>query len=106
MMFEERIYIERREKLKKQFQTGKLLFLGNDECGINYADNTYYYRQDSTFLYYFGISKPDLTFTKWVWPLAVVMITEWIRYGGTSSGWDILLEKNMKRIRMWRMHIS
>ncbi|WP_076932088.1 aminopeptidase P family protein [Proteiniphilum saccharofermentans] len=59
-MFEERIYIERREKLKKQFQTGKLLFLGNDECGINYADNTYYYRQDSTFLYYFGISKPDL----------------------------------------------
>ncbi|SCD19997.1 Prolidase [Proteiniphilum saccharofermentans] len=60
MMFEERIYIERREKLKKQFQTGKLLFLGNDECGINYADNTYYYRQDSTFLYYFGISKPDL----------------------------------------------
>lgn len=60
MMFPERIYIERREKLKKQFQTGKLLFLGNDECGINYADNTYYYRQDSTFLYYFGISKPDL----------------------------------------------
>lgn len=60
MMFPERTYIERREKLKKQFQTGKLLFLGNDECGINYADNTYYYRQDSTFLYYFGISKPDL----------------------------------------------
>lgn len=60
MMFAEKIYIERREKLKKQFQTGKLLFLGNDESGINYADNTYFYRQDSTFLYYFGVSKPDL----------------------------------------------
>lgn len=60
MMFAESIYIERRKKLKKQFQTGRLLFLGNDESGINYADNTYYYRQDSTFLYYFGISKPDL----------------------------------------------
>ena len=27
---------------------------------MNYADNTYRYRQDSTFLYYFGISKPGL----------------------------------------------
>ena len=60
MMFAEKVYIKRREKLKKQFQTGKLLFLGNDESGINYADNTYHDRQDSTFLYYFGISKPDL----------------------------------------------
>ncbi len=60
MMFAEKVYVERRERLKKQFQTGKLLFLGNDESGINYADNTYFYRQDSTFLYYFGVSKPDL----------------------------------------------
>ncbi|WP_352421486.1 aminopeptidase P family protein [Proteiniphilum sp.] len=59
-MFAEKVYVERRERLKKQFQTGKLLFLGNDESGINYADNTYFYRQDSTFLYYFGVSKPDL----------------------------------------------
>jgi len=59
-MFAKEIYVERRAKLKARFQTGKLLFLGNDECGINYADNTYYYRQDSTFLYYFGVSKPGL----------------------------------------------
>ncbi len=59
-MFEKEIYVKRRESLKAAFQSGKLLFLGNDECGINYADNTYYYRQDSTFLYYFGISKPGL----------------------------------------------
>ncbi|MEA5127463.1 MAG: aminopeptidase P family protein [Proteiniphilum sp.] len=59
-MFAEKVYVERRERLKKQFQTGKLLFLGNDESGINYADNTYFYRQDSTFLYYFGVSKPSL----------------------------------------------
>lgn len=59
-MFEKEIYTGRREMLKSKFQSGKLLFLGNDECGINYADNTYYYRQDSTFLYYFGINKPGL----------------------------------------------
>jgi Xaa-Pro aminopeptidase len=59
-MFSKETYISRREKLKKQFQSGILLFLGNDECGCNYEDNTYFYRQDSSFLYYFGISKPNL----------------------------------------------
>lgn len=60
MMFEKVTYTARREQLKTRFQSGKLLFLGNEECGINYADNTYPYRQDSTFLYYFGINKPGL----------------------------------------------
>ena len=59
-MFEKEIYIARRDALKNQFQSGFLLFLGNEECGINYSDNTYHYRQDSTFLNYFGISKPGL----------------------------------------------
>ena len=59
-MFSKETYISRREELKKHFQSGILLFLGNDECGINYEDNTYFYRQDSTFLYYFGINKPNL----------------------------------------------
>ncbi len=59
-MFAKEIYIKRREQLKACLESGKLLFLGNDETGINYADNTYYYRQDSTFLYYFGISQPNL----------------------------------------------
>lgn len=59
-MFDKEVYIRRREKLKAKFSNGKLLFLGNDECGINYADNTYFYRQDSSFLYYFGISQPNL----------------------------------------------
>ena len=59
-MFNREVYIKRRDKLKENLQTGKLLFIGNDEAGMNYADNTYPYRQDSTFLYYFGISKPGL----------------------------------------------
>ena len=59
-MFDREIYAARRRKLKNNLQSGKLLFIGNDEAGMNYADNTYRYRQDSTFLYYFGISKPGL----------------------------------------------
>jgi len=47
--------------LKQTIGSGLLLFLGNDECGVNYADNVYHFRQDSTFLYFFGISQSGLT---------------------------------------------
>lgn len=54
-MFAKETYVQRRALLKKKLGSGVLLFLGNDECGLNYADNTFRYRQDSTFLYYFGL---------------------------------------------------
>ena len=53
-MFSKETYINRRAALKKTVGSGLLLFLGNDEAGCNYAGNTYPYRQDSTFLYFFG----------------------------------------------------
>lgn len=59
-MFSKEEYINRRSRLKSNFQTGILLFLGNEESPINFFDNTYHFRQDSTFLYYFGISAPKL----------------------------------------------
>ena len=59
-MFSKEIYIQRRNALKKNFKNGIILLLGNDESGMNYADNTYHFRQDSTFLYYFGINAPGL----------------------------------------------
>ena len=37
---------------------GLILFPGNEESSMNYRANTYHYRQDSTFLYFFGINKP------------------------------------------------
>ena len=37
-----------------------ILFLGNEESSMNYTDNTYHFRQDSSFLYYFGIDFPSL----------------------------------------------
>ncbi|KQS37147.1 aminopeptidase P family protein [Pedobacter sp. Leaf194] len=59
-MFDKEIYIERRRTLKSTVKSGIILFLGNEESPMNYADNTYHFRQDSTFLYYFGISEPAL----------------------------------------------
>src|SRR5450759_4331907 len=54
-MFAKETYKSRRFELKKTFGTGILLFLGNNESSMNYADNTFHFRQDSTFLYFFGL---------------------------------------------------
>ena len=59
-MFAKETYVQRRAQLKKNVGSGVLLFLGNEEQGLNYEDNAFLYRQDSTFLYYFGISTPSL----------------------------------------------
>ena len=60
-MFAKETYVQRRARLKKTIGSGVLLFLGNDEQGLNYEDNTFRYRQDSTFLYYFGLSFAGLS---------------------------------------------
>jgi len=59
-MFEANTYIERRNRLKKDLQSGILLFLGNDLSPMNYPENTYPFRQDSSFLYFWGIDLPGL----------------------------------------------
>lgn len=53
-------YIERRRQLMEAMGSGLILFLGHDESPMNYADNPYPFRQDSSFLYYFGIDSPGL----------------------------------------------
>ena len=59
-MFEIDVYKERRNRLKTAVGSGLILFLGNEEVGMNYKDNTYHFRQDSSFLYFFGLDKPGL----------------------------------------------
>ncbi len=59
-MFPKKTYQTRRALIKRDLSTGLLLFLGNDEQAINFADNPYPFRQDSSFLYYFGIREPGL----------------------------------------------
>ncbi|MFO8165469.1 MAG: Xaa-Pro aminopeptidase [Desulfatiglandales bacterium] len=59
-MFKKEIYIERRKTLTKKVKGGLILFLGNKEAAFNYSDNTYHFRQDSSFLYFFGLDLPNL----------------------------------------------
>ena len=64
-MFEKKVYIERRKALLERLrgQKGIALFLGNVESPAQYGDNCYKWRQDSTWLYYFGIDEPRFAAT-------------------------------------------
>jgi len=59
-MFKAKTYIDRRKVLKKKLDSGVFLFLGNEESPMNYPANTFHFRQDSSFLYYWGLDFPGL----------------------------------------------
>jgi Xaa-Pro aminopeptidase len=57
-MFNKEVYIKRRLELKNEIRSGVALFLGNVESAFNYPANQYHFRQDSHFLYFFGLQNP------------------------------------------------
>ena len=59
-MFSPQTYTARRAALRTRIGGGLVLLPGNMPSPNNYPNNTYYYRQDSTFLYYFGLDIPSL----------------------------------------------
>ncbi len=60
-MFDKQTYIRRRAELKKLVGQGMVILFGNNEAPYNYPSNTYApMRQDSTFLYYFGLHRDGL----------------------------------------------
>ncbi|SHN08757.1 Xaa-Pro aminopeptidase [Cyclobacterium lianum] len=59
-LFSSNTYQERRQHLKKSLKGGILLFAGNEESSSNFKDNWYPFRQDSSFLYFFGLDLPGL----------------------------------------------
>jgi len=59
-MFPETVYTDRRQKLRNEVSGGLILLLGNQEVPFNYPANTYSFRQDSNFSYFFGLDHPDL----------------------------------------------
>jgi Xaa-Pro aminopeptidase len=59
-MFKTEIYKERRKKLHGLMKSGIALFLGSNDAAMNYPANPYHFRQDSDFLYFFGLDLQDL----------------------------------------------
>lgn len=83
-MFLDTVYVQRRRRLSAALDSGLILFLGNDLSPMNYPGNPYPFRQDSSFLYFFGLDVPDLA--------AVIDVdegTEWV-YGDDPSVEDIV----------------
>ncbi len=60
-MFKSEVYIKRREELCKKVKSGLVLFIGNNESPVNYPANPYHFRQDSDFLYFFGLDFPGFS---------------------------------------------
>ncbi len=59
-MFTADIYSARRAELRRRIGKGIILLPGNVESPFNYPNNTFHFRQDSTFMYFFGHSVPAL----------------------------------------------
>lgn len=91
-MFAPSVYVNRRRRLCEQVKFGLLLFLGNGESPMNYEDNVYPFRQDSTFLYFFGLDRPGLG--------AVIDLQEGteVIYGDDPSMDDIVWMGNQPQI--------
>lgn len=86
-MFNKETYIQRRNRLKKEIGKGILLFLGNNESGMNYADNTYHFRQDSTFLYFFGSDYAGLSALIDIDEDREIIFGDELSHRRISSGW-------------------
>ena len=59
-MFKSKVYIKRRQELKEKVKRGVILFIGNDESQVLIRDTVHKFRQNSNFLYYWGMNEPVL----------------------------------------------
>ena len=61
-MFGREVYERRRKtllvRMREARQSGLILFIGNAEAPAQYKDNCYKWRQDSSWLYYWGLDEP------------------------------------------------
>jgi len=60
-MFSADTYARRRKRLRAQIESGLVLLPGNALSPMNYPANAYPFRQDASFLYFFGLDEPDVT---------------------------------------------
>ena len=59
-MFKSKVYIKRRKELQENVKSGIILFIGNGESQVLIRDTVHKFRQNSNFLYYWGLNEPGL----------------------------------------------
>ncbi|MCQ2142528.1 MAG: Xaa-Pro aminopeptidase [Bacteroidales bacterium] len=64
-MFEKEVYVERRRtllsKMRGKGASGLVIFIGNSDSPAQYMDNAYKFRQDSSWLYFWGVDEPGFS---------------------------------------------
>ncbi len=60
MLFTKETYVDRRNALRQLVGNGLIVLFGNNDSPINYPANTYKFRQDSSFLYFYGQHRDGL----------------------------------------------
>lgn len=60
MLFSKETYAQRRATLRNKVGTGLIVLFGNNQSPANYPANGFKYRQDSSFLYFFGQHREGL----------------------------------------------
>ena len=60
MLFSKETYVTRRKKLRELVGNGLIVLFGNNDSPVNYPANAYKFRQDSSFLYFFGQKRDGL----------------------------------------------
>lgn len=60
MDFSRETYVERRKRLRREVGEGVIVLFGNNDSPVNYPANSYHFRQDSSFMYYTGLSRDGL----------------------------------------------
>ena len=58
-MFNKEVYVKRRNELRTKMSSGIALILGNSDSSMSYPANIFKFRQDSSFLYFFGLEYPN-----------------------------------------------
>jgi Xaa-Pro aminopeptidase len=69
-------YRQRRERIRTDIGDGVILWIGHILQPRNYADNTYPFRQNSHFLYYTGLSEPDLVMVSYPEPAHDILFSQ------------------------------
>ena len=87
MLFDKQTYRERRQKLKESVGSGLIILFGNNESPANYPSNVYKFRQDSTFLYFFGLHREGL--------VGVIDVIVW--YGQVDSVADMAAQTGVEK---------
>ena len=131
-MFNSKVYIKRRKELQEKVKNGIILFIGNDESKILIRDTVHKFRQNSNFLYYWGLNEPgfaaiidvendkeilfghDLTTEEIVWEGEQKKLADKVKLIGVtetaeiSSLKDVLLnfKKGRKQIHYLPQHLN